>query len=305
MKLPETPERWAIHLSEMLKAFQDAHGISRFPVDVAAVAQEYSRHVFPTDPITVVRGEPMSEKFEGMLLPSPHVKGEWGIFYNSAIASKGRQNFTLAHELGHYLLHRHKLPRGLQCTGRSMLDWKTEEAQIEAQANTFSSFLLMPLDDFRQQVGTQKMSKELMRHLSDRYGVSMTAAILKWLSMTKERAMIVVSKDGFIDWAWSSERLLKSGVYYKARKDVIELPSASLAASQNLDLDNSSGVLHPIGVWNPREEVQEMVVLQNNLMTVSLLIYPVDPPNYNYRVDEGVELLDTFEKFPIFGGRRY
>lgn len=306
MKLPETPEGWAIHLSGLLKAVQNVHGTPRFPVDLAAIAQDYSRQVFPDEPITVVRGEPMFDKFEGMLAPNPNVKGEWGIFFNSAIESKGRRNFTLAHELGHYLLHRQKFPRGLQCTGRDMIEWKSEAAQIEAQANTFSSYLLMPLDDFRQQLGAQKMTMELIRHLSDRYDVSITAAILKWLSMTQDRAMVVVSKDGFIDWSWSSERLLKSGVYYKGRQEVIELPSASLAARQDAALDNLKGLLHPPGVWKGQEEVHEMVLFsQKNLMTISLLIYPYDPPYQNYDIDEGQELMDTFEKFPSFGGRRY
>src|ERR1700730_5628356 len=36
------------------------------------------------------------------------------------------------------------------------------------------------------------------------YKVPITAAILKWLGNTDKRAMIVVSKDGFIDWAWGA-----------------------------------------------------------------------------------------------------
>ena len=64
---------------------------------------EYSRNVFPDAPITKVEGLDLSAKFEGMLLPHPNGNGEWGIIYNSSITSKGRINFTLGHELGHYL----------------------------------------------------------------------------------------------------------------------------------------------------------------------------------------------------------
>jgi len=60
-----------------------------------------------------------------------------------------------------------------------MLDWKSEHGQIEAQANTFASFLLMPLDDFREQIRGQAITMALMRHLADRYEVSITAAILE------------------------------------------------------------------------------------------------------------------------------
>jgi hypothetical protein len=65
----------------------------------------------------------------------------------------------------------------------------------------------------------------LMRHLSDRYEVSITAAILKWLGINYKRAIIVVSKDGFIDWAWGSKRLFKSGIYYRARQETVPLPA--------------------------------------------------------------------------------
>src|SRR5580704_16031407 len=65
--------------------------------------------------------------------------------------------------------------------------------------------------------------------LADRYEVSIRAAILKWLGITDKRAMIVVSKDGFIDWAWGSERLFKSGIFYRARQEM-PLPELSLAA---------------------------------------------------------------------------
>ena len=51
----------------------------------------------------------------------------------------------------------------------------------------------------------------LMRHLSDRYEVSITAAILKWLGcITDKRAMIVVGyKDGFHRLGLGSKRLFR------------------------------------------------------------------------------------------------
>lgn len=240
----------------------------------------------------------MSKNFEGMLMPSPHKKGEWGIFYNSAISSKGRQNYTLGHELGHYLLHRHQVPDGIQCSGRDMLDWKSEYAQKEAQANTFSSYLLMPLDDFRKQVNDHKCSMEMMQHLADRYAVSITAAILKWLEITDQRAMIVVGKDGFIDWAWSSEKLLKSGAFYRARKETTELPMQSLAVRQDMTIDNLKGIKHPKGIWNDKEEVEEMTIFADqHEMTISLLLYPKDPPFKIYENDGDDSLEDTYERF--------
>lgn len=281
MKLPTTPQGWAIHLSKLVKIFHETHGLDRFPIKIASIATEYSRNVFPDAPITKVESLNLSAKFEGMLLPHPNRNGEWGIIYNNSIRSKGRINFTLGHELGHYLLHRHLSPEGFRCSSRDMLDWKSEHGQVEAEANTFASFLLMPLDDFREQIRSQEVTMALMRHLSDRYEVSITAAILKWLDITDKRAMIVVSKDGFIDWAWSSDRLFKSGVYYRARQEVVPLPEQSGAARRDPSIDAEIGIIHPKGVWIGNEEVREMTIFADHHdMTITLLLYPNDFLSY-------------------------
>lgn len=235
-----------------------------------------------------------------MLMPIESSAGEWGIVYNNSITSKGRINFTLAHELGHYLLHRHRSPEGIRCSNRDMGDWRSEHGQIESQANTFASFLLMPLDDFRQQIDGQKFDMEMVRHLSDRYEVSITAAILKWLGITDKRAMIVVSRDGFIDWAWSSERLFKSGIFYPARQQTIELPSQSLAALRVDEGTARAGVIHKKGVWKGDEDVFEMTVFApKNDMIITLLIYPNDAPlRFVNRADaDELDLEDTYERF--------
>ena len=297
--MPTTPQGWAIRLTQILSLHQAAHGLPRFPVDVAALAQDFSRQVFPDAPISMVGGLNLSKGVEGMLMPRPDGSGEWGIIYNESIRSAGRRNFTLAHELGHYLLHREAHPGGLQCTSRNMADWDSARNRIEAEANTFASYLLMPLDDFRAQIKGRTIGIDVMTELADRYAVSLTAAILKWMTITDKRAMIVVGKEGFIDWAWSSQPLLRSGIFYAARQTVIELPAHSLAARE-VDADTGRhGQRHEPGVWLGNEPVREMTVFSpSNEMTISLLIYPDKAPS-RWEVAELEEepTDDTFERF--------
>lgn len=299
MSPPTAPQGWANRLTRILSVHQTAHGLPRFPVDVAALAQDFSRQVFPEAPITMVGGLDLSEDIEGALIPHPNGSGEWAIIYNENIRSEGRRNFTLAHELGHYLLHRRDHPGGLECSNRNMADWDERLTKIEAEANTFASYLLMPLDDFRAQIKGRTIDIDVMTELADRYAVSLTAAILKWMTITDKRAMIVVGKDGFIDWAWSSEPLLKSGVFYRARQEVIELPPASLAA-QEVDRDTGRhGHHHPAGVWAGSEPVREMTVFSpGNEMSISLLLYPDrGPSRWEMAELEEEPELDTFDKF--------
>ena len=299
MSLPTTPKAWAIHLTKLVCTVQQAHGLPRFPIDVEAIARDYSRQVFPNTPITMVGGLDLSWGVEGMLMPHPNGSGEWGIIYNETVRSQGRRNFTLAHELGHYLLHRHANPQGLECTNRNMADWDEARNKIEGEANTFASYLLMPLDDFRAKIKGRVIDIDVMTELSDRYAVSLTAAILKWMTITDKRAMIVVGKEGFIDWAWSSEPLLKSGVFYRARQTVTELPPASLAA-QEVDWDTGRhGHQHPAGVWAGSEPVCEMTVFSpENEMSISLLLYPDRAPSrWEMAELEEEPTIDTFDKF--------
>src|SRR3546814_7564717 len=63
----------------------------------------------------------------------------------------------------------------------------------------------MPLDDFRRQIDAKvRVDLDIISHCADRYRVSLIAAVLRWLSYTQKRAVLVVSRDGFILWARSS-----------------------------------------------------------------------------------------------------
>ena len=140
-----SPTRWANDLSLLLNMVL---GSDRFPVNVPEVAREYSKQRYPDDPIAVVKGDRLPG-FDGALFRAPVGKKGWGIFFNNAITSKGRINYTLAHELGHYLLHRASHPDGIWCGDEDVVRWDSEYGQIEHQANVFAAWLLMPFDDYR------------------------------------------------------------------------------------------------------------------------------------------------------------
>ena len=280
IRLPTTPTGWAIHLSKIVKVVQEIHGLNRFPIRVADIARDFTRNVYPNAPITLVEGQGLSKNFEGALIPKPDGSGEWGMFYNSSISSLGRINFTLGHELGHYLLHRQLSGDPIYCAKRDLWTWDSAYGRMEAEANEFASFLLMPLDDFRSQTnGLRSPNVKDFERLRERYAVSVTAAILKWLDHTPKRAMIVISKDGFIDWSWSSKPLLKSGVFFRARQTTIPLPEESLAGKQDTSEEAETGKMLPEGVWSKREPVFESVLhSEYHEMTISLLIFPNEAP---------------------------
>jgi hypothetical protein len=286
---PFTPERWAYEITHVLNAVL---GPEHFPIDVPAVAREYTAQKFPNDPVSRVVGENLPG-FDGALYRAPEDKKGWGIFYNNRIRSKGRINFTLAHELGHYLLHRIAYPDGFQCSEQDVVRWDSEYGQLEHQANVFAANLLMPLDDFRRQIGpSARIELDALSLCAERYRVSLIAATLRWLSYTNNRAVLVVSRDGFILWARSSEPALRSGAFFRTSGPPIEIPNASLVVRVK-DLANGRGSAeHAPGVWFP-EPLREMTVLAEQYdFALSLLVLGDAPPRYHVEAEDEPDVYD-------------
>jgi Zn-dependent peptidase ImmA (M78 family) len=80
---------------------------------------------------------------------------------------KNRQRFSMAHEYGHYLLHRdeiHEMPVGEQILHRN-----GDRNRVERQANSFAAELLMPEDLVRKAF---RASKGSLKKMADFLGVS-------------------------------------------------------------------------------------------------------------------------------------
>ena len=258
---------WAIRLTQILNKVP---GIERVPVDVKALAQDYSRQCF-SDPITMVKGEKL-DGFEGALYRSKGAKSMWSIVYNDSLSVPGRINFVLAHEFGHYLRHRQELDEFF-CSQRDVTQWDREDAARESDANQFASYLLMPIDDFRKQVSGQTIDLDLLGHCADRYGVSLTAATLKWLEFTEQRALLVAAREGYILWAKPSEPARKSGGYIRTKGLVVPVPSGSVAGGAFGASELRASVELPAGVWFPNEPATEMTIVSDRFdMTLSLLL---------------------------------
>jgi IrrE N-terminal-like domain len=290
MTAARSPQRWAIDLSLLLNTVL---GKDRFPVNVPELAQEYSRQRYPDDPISLVRGEVLPG-FDGALYRAPVGKKGWGIFFNRGLTSAGRINFTLAHELGHYLIHRVAYPNGFQCGDQDVVRWDSEYGQVEHQANVFAANLLMPLDDYRRQIDARTSADlDMISHCADRYRVSLMAALLRWLQYTERRAVLVVSRDGFILWARSSKRALRTGAFFRTSGAPVTLPAASLAGRADRLVDGRAGIDLPAGVWM-REDVREMTIFADQYdFAISLLMLSNDAPAW--QDEEPVE--DVYDRF--------
>lgn len=262
MSNPTTPVSWGIQLAKLwIASGQD------FPVRVQEVALEVTKARFQ-EPIGCVRPHPI-EGIDGMLSKRKK-KNDWCISYDEKVTVRGRVNFTIAHELGHYLLHRNQRDT-FQCGSLQMIEYDSiESRRIEVQANTFASYLLMPKTDFEAQVTGHDLSFELLGHCAERYETSLTATALKWLEFTAEAAMLVVADhDEFICWSYPSHAARRIGAY-KAPGEM--LPTGVFERSTSAALDARKSRRVPADVWHPSEEAIESVIVSDQFEQLIFLI---------------------------------
>jgi len=93
--------------------------------------------------------------------------------------SLGRQNFTLAHEIGHFIIH-----------NKDIFDLDTENENLEKESDIFASHFLMPEDQVKFQLGTiNKITKFDILMISQYFRVSFLAAGIRLSNIYGKRKM--------------------------------------------------------------------------------------------------------------------
>ncbi|MER3429016.1 MAG: ImmA/IrrE family metallo-endopeptidase [Pyrinomonas sp.] len=141
------------------------------PVDIERIARAHSLEVIY---------RPMEETVSGMLV----IKEKRAIACINARHHPHRRRFTLAHELGHYLLHGERVRVFIDA---SPIFFRDERAscgtdQREVEANRFAASLLMPEAALREMVGAgpfDLFDDRAMQRLAAQFGVSPQAMAIR------------------------------------------------------------------------------------------------------------------------------
>jgi hypothetical protein len=136
---------------------------------------------------------------EGRLLRGPR-KGIATV--DDAIAQPGKKRFVIAHELGHFELHRDD--DIFVCDEAAFLDWHRNRPQ-ETEANVFAAELLMPSRLFQQDARGRLTSFDTLKVLAENYRVTLTAAAFRYATLDIVPCTIVFSQNGTIVWYLCSD----------------------------------------------------------------------------------------------------
>jgi hypothetical protein len=224
----------------------DAIGELTLPINLDLV-----RQMLPTTPFGkgAVLLEPAPVTWgssEGALVRNPDNPNEWGIFYNDK-ARPERQRFTLAHELGHFVLHRNS-HASFNCDKESIYTGADTLKQIEREADDFASNLLMPGDLLRQRITGKRIDFHLLGELAKEFGVSLEAMCIRLIKFTEQRAVLVYWDYGYLKYQWRSQSAIRTRVRLRSTDDPQEPLPDTLSANEAI-VQEWDGIQMPAQRW--------------------------------------------------------
>ena len=292
----------SIAASTVLKWLRAYHGESGMP---DAVDLDILRQMLPTTPygkgVREIR-QPVEfndKAFEGMLARDPNDHDVWGIAYNGK-ARPERQRFTIAHELGHFILHRSQQQK-FNCDKQSIHTGIDGLRAIERAADDFASNLLMPGDLLRNWISSQRIDLHVLSAIAKRFQVSFEALCIRFIKFTTQRAILVYWDNGFVKYEWRSSSAIKTRARIRRNADPQEPLPGTLAADAGVDQE-WDGTEMSAAIWCPEEaphmklrEFKHSYGARDRVLTL-LLIESAEPRAWDRSWQDG-DSFDSYDQF--------
>lgn len=160
---------------------------------------------------------------------------------SKSIPEPGRRRFAIAHELGHWQLHR-EISQLVSCTNADMVSsYKASSPELEA--NAFAAELIMPRHLFAPAMSESRPTAKFVNHLADLFGTTRTSVAYRIADLSTDYFAFVMSKDGVITW-WQASEPLRELIWIDSGE---EIPDDSVAA-QVFRNESVSGIPEKIDV---------------------------------------------------------
>lgn len=184
-------------IEALVSEIRSATGQIKPPIDMFHIAREEGLLLAPED---------YGDEFDGRIEFHPQ-KNKFILFYPESNKNRSdtRIRFSVAHELGHYYIPKH---RELLTSGHShysKADFICNNV-LEREADFFAAALLIPKKVLQEFCALKKFYtlNELVE-LANRWQPSITSAALRYVQWTSECCAIVLSQDGKVLFYWPSD----------------------------------------------------------------------------------------------------
>lgn len=131
--------------------------------------------------------------------------GDSGIIsVRAGIPEAGRRRFIIAHEIGHFEMHK-KDENQLDLCTQSDLEYEYHGSRPEEkEASAFATELLLPEEIFGPPARNAEIGFNLVRKLADEFDTTLTLTAMRMIQFTSYRAALVASENGKIKWVRAS-----------------------------------------------------------------------------------------------------
>lgn len=200
--------------------------------------KEYEITKLPVCPFTIADKKEIpveklpssSDGVSGMLV---HRGNDFGIMYATHLGNAGFERFSIAHELGHFVMpgHHEAVLRDGDHTSRAGF---TSADLYEREADLFAAALLMPAKLFREAMRGLGTGLEAIEALAATCATSLTSTAIRYAQKGDDAVAVVISTGDTIDYCFMSERLSDvKGLTWIRRGD--PLPNDSLTRTLGKD----------------------------------------------------------------------
>ena len=165
------------------------HQITKLPIDPKLIAKKAN--------ILVEPNPDYEEGVSGMLL---RVGENYCIVYATYLGNQGFENFSIAHELGHYFLDGHPEVIFQNSNIHKSVANFVSDNEIERQADIFAASLLMPENLFKDHLTEYEKGMRCIEAMAKLCNTSLTATAIRYAELTDAKVIVLVSTNGIIDY---------------------------------------------------------------------------------------------------------
>ena len=176
------------HAREVLQA----HHAGGLPVDVSGIVHARGLRVQTVQSIR-------PGVFGALYIDAADV----GVYLSDECFSPQHRRFTLAHELGHYVIDGHVealIPGGTGLAPSLGGNFRDQVSRFEREADLFAAELLMPQEAVASVVGETTPSIAMVQSLANECETSISSAAIRVTEATAEMAITILSYHRTIEW---------------------------------------------------------------------------------------------------------
>ena len=189
MKIPRSR---ALKIKGIARDVIHEFGFDKLPIDPREIADKLD--------IAIQEFPPSMDEISGCLMK---LEDSFAIGVSTAIKSLGFQNFTIAHELGHYYIDGHA-EELLSENVHYSKSYDSKGNRFEREADLFASELLMPWR-LVQNMLIGENSMKTVKQIAHECNTSLVASAIKLINHSKHQMAMLMLNDNIVDYMITSD----------------------------------------------------------------------------------------------------